>query len=295
MVMDESRVESVFDPVDYKVGAVMTFDGQPLAYFPDLSSSFNTLTDVDGLHGYWIRSTATVAMPVWGIKLPVNTPIAVRTGWNMVSYLPTRSLPVTDALQSIIGSVTAVRGYKGGAMSYWPQLPAPMNTLQVMEPGLGYLIRATDNMTLTYPAAAVAVAESDAVLATRNAPQSPAGVAATNQWMDVYSLRSTINGQPIPMGATVSVYDVRGRKVGETIVTHSGWIGVLAVYGDDPTTPDIEGARVGEALSFRVNSQTATTLGPDVPVWTGDGQLRQIDLSATEAQNRLWLPFVNSK
>ena len=85
-----------------------------------------------------------------------------------------------------------------------------------------------------------------------------ADVTPTNDWCDFYSMASTFNGSPVPVGAVIDAYDPQGVHCGTcTAHTAGGW-GVMHVYADDTgTTPD-EGASSGDTISFRINGYAAT-------------------------------------
>jgi hypothetical protein len=106
-------------------------------------------------------------------------------------------------------------------------------------------------------------------------------VIPTDQWVDFYSLNTTVDGEPVPIGAVVAAFDPDGIQCGEFIVTNAGWYGVMPVYGDDPETAEDEGAEPGDTIAFTINGHPATPMGPDEPVWTINGDLRQVDLAVT--------------
>ena len=57
----------------------------------------------------------------------MTTPLRLATGWNLVSYLPANTLPVTQALASIAGKYTTVLlGYDKGATSFYTSIPPPL-------------------------------------------------------------------------------------------------------------------------------------------------------------------------
>ncbi|MEZ4867541.1 MAG: VWA domain-containing protein [Caldilineaceae bacterium] len=284
-----------------------------LGYFEDLPDEINTLKEIDPFQGYWIRTTKPVTLQVSGPSLLQDHYIPVHPGWNLVPYLTAASTPITEALSSIEGSYLAVRGYKNGAMSFWPQLPSNMNTLQTLEPGLGYWILISDTHTiLQYPAyfggppsideittAAYEMSSAQGSVATTNHPQAAKDVTPTEQWMDLYSFAVQINGQPAPSGTMVSVYDPRGRKIGGAIVQTPGWVGVLSAYGKSSFTDEIDGALPGDVLTIRINGEPVTATDPTGnPVrWLADGALQQIVITAFgdrfNLDNTLYLPLIN--
>jgi hypothetical protein len=116
-------------------------------------------------------------------------------------------------------------------------------------------------------------------------------VSPTNTWVDIYGLHSTFDGQPLQPGDYVAVFDPSGVQCGEFVVHTSGSYGLLPCYGDDPNTPEDEGAEAGDILHFTINGFDAQTTaithdGTPVPadsdiVWSQHGELWQVDLDAT--------------
>jgi len=115
------------------------------------------------------------------------------------------------------------------------------------------------------------------------------GVTPTNQWVNVYSIDSTLGGYPMRSGAQVAVLDPQDVRCGEFTVAHAGQYGVMPCYGDDATTDDVdEGAEPGDALHFTVDDMPAqawprslngVAVTPSVPLtWTQHGDLWQVDL-----------------
>lgn len=264
-----------------------------LAYDTCLPLKVNTLKEIDPFQGYWIRTTKPITLQINGPSLLQNVYIPVHPGWNLVPYLSTVATPITEALSSIDGQYLGVRGYMNGAMSYWPQLPDSMNTLQMLEPNLGYWILMTNTHSLLqypeyvegppdYSATAASISlESRRQTVFSNQPQNADGVTPTERWFDLYSYSVTANGSPVPRGTVISVYAPRGRKIGEAVVQTPGWMGVLSVYGKSGFTNEIDGALAGEQLSFAINGipATATDVNGDPILWTTDGDLQEIILS----------------
>jgi len=120
------------------------------------------------------------------------------------------------------------------------------------------------------------------------------GMSPTNEWVNFYSQNSTLNGQPLPACAVVRAYNPRGVQCGEFTVAHAGWYGLMPVYRDDPNTPTDEGMRPGEIVTFTINGAPATPMGPDAPVWTTNGDLKQVDLVAEggESPHHIYLPLI---
>ena len=130
---------------------VQTFDGTALQYDPSLPAKDNTLKTLDPYHGYWIKMEQAGSLSITGTPVAESVPLHLKEGWNLVSYLPDSPLGVRTALSSIDGIYTAVLGYQSQAMSFYPSIPADMNTLVSLRSGYGYLIDMSAAATLVYP------------------------------------------------------------------------------------------------------------------------------------------------
>jgi len=111
---------------------------------------------------------------------------------------------------------------------------------------------------------------------------SPTGTVVTPSifWVNFYGIDSYLAGAPLPLGAVVDAFDPDGVHCGYFVVDTVGSYGLMPVYGDDPHTPDDEGAQPGDTISFTINGYPATPMGPDDPIWTAHGDLRHVELQA---------------
>ena len=106
-----------------------------------------------------------------------------------------------------------------------------------------------------------------------------AQVIPTNEWVNLWGDICVVNANPVPVGAAVRAYDPDGVLCGEFTVAASGTYGLMPVYGDDPTTPGVdEGADPGDVITLTVDGVSVIPAGPDVPVWTGNGDLKKVNL-----------------
>ena len=147
----DENISTILAPIEGLYTVVLGFDGGGLSYYPHLPPSMNTLQTLDPYHGYWIRMNSAGTLSITGDPVPFNTPLSLQSGWNLVSYLPDGSEPVSEALSTIDGLYTVVLGFDGVGLSYYPELPPEMNSLQSLDPLHGYWIRMNSAGTLTYP------------------------------------------------------------------------------------------------------------------------------------------------
>ncbi|MGQ9715431.1 MAG: hypothetical protein ACUVST_11820, partial [Anaerolineae bacterium] len=107
----------------------------------------------------------------------------------------------------------------------------------------------------------------------------------TNEWVNFWSTNTTLHGAPVPVGAVVQAFDPTGVPCGVYTVTMAGSYGLMAVYRDDPYTPEDEGADPGDVITFTINGLRADPLGPDNPIWTQNGANLRVDLAAPPASS----------
>jgi len=82
----------------------------------------------------------------------------------------------------------------------------------------------------------------------------------------------------LEVGDVVTFFDPEGTLCGKWVVRDKGAYGLMAVYGDDPTTENVdEGAREGEVLTIKVNGREVIASGSP-PVFEREGETRRVDL-----------------
>ena len=263
----DPAIAQVLSDVAGMYDRVLAFDchgGTPgLSYYPDLPV-LSSLQHMDPYHGYWIHMTMNGTLTVEGIEIGDTTPLYLCQGWNLVSYLPESPLPVSTALASIDGLYSVVLGWDNGALSYYPDLPPALNSLHQLEPGHGYWIKLTQAATLVYP-------EGFMVAASALLPNVPGTMAPpTNIWANFVSVASRLpTGELLPAGSVVHAIDPDGIVCGEHVVSVPGGF-LMAVYGDDPLTPEDEGAEEGDVIRFTIDEQPVESTIPKEPIWIGD-------------------------
>lgn len=109
-------------------------------------------------------------------------------------------------------------------------------------------------------------------------------ITPTTEWVDFYSKNSHFWGGLVQMGDIVTAEDPDGVVCGICTVDKSpGNYGFLPVYRDDPYSTNVdEGAEPGDSLVFRINGYQARPMGPESPIWTAHGDIRNVDLLVEE-------------
>ncbi len=91
--------------------------------------------------------------------------------------------------------------------------------------------------------------------ATGKADQSV--VTPTTQWVNFVSTDSLFLGRTLLVGDRVDIFDAQGVLCGSRTLAVAGALPVTPCYGDDPATPQDEGAEAGDPLTFRINDLLA--------------------------------------
>ena len=81
---------------------------------------------------------------------PENTPLVLHQGWNIIGFVPQEELPLEEALDGIMGSLERVIDGQNGLVFHIDN-PAPLNTLQSMEPGRAYWVKLSADANLYFP------------------------------------------------------------------------------------------------------------------------------------------------
>jgi len=183
-------------------------------------------------------------------------------------------------------------GYDQGALSYYPDIDPSFNTLHTMEPLYGYWIKMNQAGTLQYPTTSQGnFGELGGTQGTASDGESPPSsseflrVPPSPIWVNFYGSAHLPDGAPLLEGVTVLAIDPDGVVCGAAQVRKAGQYGLLACYGDDPTTPEDEGAQPGDTIQLVVDGQVLA-----MGMWTahGDRQWRPLG----KALWQLCLPLV---
>mgnify|MGYP005837384671 CR=1 FL=1 len=112
-------------------------------------------------------------------------------------------------------------------------------------------------------------------------------------WVDFQgSLR--VCGVVAEAGDEIAAFDPQGVLCGQFTVSAAGYYGWLHVYGDDPATPQDEGASPGDLLTFRFWDESAgkervahpvALPGQAAPTWTQNGEHFALDLECHCSQS----------
>lgn len=247
----DDRTEVTTAGITDCIDVILGFEMGAATYDPKMPQ-FSTLKHLDHLHGYWFRMVCDTQLCVTGNKVEPATPIDLEASWNLVSYLPEDQDSVPHALTTVYDKLIVALGYDQGALTHDPA-HANLSTLDVLRPEFGYWLKTTGPATLVYPGPILGSGQYPVVQPATKSYPPMAGVTATPEWIDLYGEGITLDGTLIPAGSTLAVYDANDHLCGEAIVQQDGKLDFTPVYGDDKSTPAVEGPEHGDRVSLTVN------------------------------------------
>lgn len=218
-------------------------------------NNINTLGNWNPYQGYKIKMNSLDMVNIQGEMLE-NLTVNLNQG---VNYLPVLSkLPVESSVifNQIAGDILYAFDLVKGFI-YWPA--GGLNNLEVLEPGMAYLVGMSGAATVTFPVSGGKAVASPQPVIVQNSP-----------WMvektgSVHIISIAENS--IEDGDIVAAFTSSGQCVGVAQKTAaSGNLG-LAVFGDDLTTQSIDGMNEFEPMSFRIFKTNTSEMIDVTPVW----------------------------
>ena len=215
---------------------------------------YSTLTSISSKEGYYLKLKGPVNKIFFRGRALTDKTISLSAGWNMIAYSPDYELAVDKAFESLIASNTLqyVTGFTQGALVYDPDAPQS-STLNILKPTKGYWVKVKEAVTnFSFPVQAQGGAVGK--IASTHSVKHPE-VKPNPSFMFV---KGKIMGR-YKVGDWVKVLSEDNRVVGAAIITEGGYLQNSAVYGDDVTTEDIDGLKVGEKIAFTYDGDTLTS------------------------------------
>jgi hypothetical protein len=231
-----------------------------------MPGAFNGMSPWDVRQGYYAKLNEADTLIIVNVPTDVGTPIPLRQGWNLIAYFPEQDLDVRDALAGIVDDVILVKDLNG--RFYRPS--AGFSNMPPLTRGRGYQLGVSRAGELVYPAGEMMMmsdaeasrgqpAAADRITADHggSAVEAPTHFQPVELTSANMSLLALIPAEAGIQFGEIGAFTEMGLCVGSTGVTagqtaaEGGATVGIAVWADDPTTPEIDGAVEGEALNFR--------------------------------------------
>ncbi len=246
---DDADIRTIMQPLVDAGRLMFMKDTEGRIYIPRPQNPFINMQPWDVERPYWIKLNSPGILRLEGVTVLPDRPLNLNQGWNGVAYLPRVIMDPRRAFEGIIDDVELVRDGEGRFL-----LPRyNFSNLQPCRQGNGYLVKVSRDVEFVWGGAP----QNDFALPPQRLEKLPERFevpSPTGFTMSVLMLAASQDGDEI---AILS----RDRIVGGGVV--SGGMCGFAVPGDDPLTPEIEGAVEGEALEVvRYRLDVAEVVSP---------------------------------
>ena len=242
----EPSLDSVFSSIS---NIIIIKDEVGQVYWPVWG--LNLIGDLVIGEGYQIKLNGMQTITFYGNPVQLDvTPVNLPTGWSLFGYLRNTPAPIDVMLSSIVSDVIIVKN--GIGQTYWIQWG--INSIENMQPGQGYQIKMANQQQLYYPSNCNSFPSKSSEDQKRLLDLLKPKVTDNNMTLGLET-------QDLEIGSSIRVYSSSGKMVGSGIV--GGDFTAITLWGDDQTSPEIDGLHNGEGFEIRVwnkESQTESEL-----------------------------------
>jgi len=208
---------------------------------------FNNIPGWEVDEGYMIKTTAECELIIEGMPVAADAPIPLVNGWQMIAYFPRVQVDAVVALSGIVDNLQMAKD--GAGRFYSPAFG--FSNMGDMREGQGYMVKIDGEVELVY------VVEEDRVMSSINRRSDLEFLPVISPTSENMSL--LILCEPVQEGE-IGIY-ANDRLVGTGCIT-DGACGI-AVWGDDPVTDNLEGAKPTEPLEIRLYNELGTFVKSD--------------------------------
>ncbi len=243
---DALSLPTVMSDISSNVTIVKNGAGQ--VYVP--LYGINNIGDWNMLHGYQVYMADSDTLSIVGDPDPTTTPLAVSSGWNLVSYLRNSPQNAATALASINSNLTIAKN--GAGQVYVPLYG--INNIGNMNPGEGYQLYLASSDIITYPANGSSKRSDDS-------PDIARAIYVVPEHIKTGANATILVEAPhCEDGIEFGVFATDGVLVGSGVVSQG--VAALTVWGDNEHTQNVDGAAPGEVLALRAwNPQLEREIG----------------------------------
>lgn len=251
---------------------MMAKNGSGRFYIPGIEPG--GLENWIGTEGYLLKVTSPVDFRLEGELISWDEEIGLRDGWNMISYLPRENLQAVTAFAGLGENLIIAKDGEGRFfVPVWD-----FSNIDPMMEGRGYQIKVNGAQAFTYQI--VEEANSRDYYYNEEDESWLSELSVTP-----YSHSLLVNGNGIEKFVSrIEAYTPENVLAGRGVFDPSGRAGI-ALWGDDPTTEEIDGFVDNETISLRlVNSEgniEFESLTQEGGQWSVDGW-SMVDLSSAE-------------
>jgi len=213
-------------------------------YYP--SEGINTIGLWDTHYGYKIKVTEDVTLPIMGC-LEEDRQISLQAPWSIFPVLSTCNVQLSELFEPVMDNLIVVKEI-GGNNIYWPEMN--ISTLKTILPGKAYMAAVSSSSLLTWP---------DCPTDFRSDNLNSSEIKNLTHWNDP-ALTASNHNIAIPFetlreleeGDFIGAFTQDGYCAGLTQVVSINQNQMITIFGNDVTTPEIDGFAQDELFSFKI-------------------------------------------
>jgi len=257
---------------------LMMKDG--FGHFYHVRRDFNNIPGWDVAQGYWIKMRHSGELILEGVTVVFDEPIDLVEGWQIISYYPRIQLDAAVALSGLGDRLLMVKDCTGNF--YIPEWD--FSNMSIMRAGQGYQVNVSEAIELVYRLQA---GGDDLVMGVRNRQGELPVHSNTGNNMSLLLIDNRqFSIDNCQLKIKIDVY--ANRELVGSGVLENGVCGI-AVWGDDPTTTEIDGAVEGEFLELRLLDEKGLH-SVQFKTLAGDGVYQTDGFWAVELKNISEIP-----
>ncbi len=213
-------------------------------YWP--STSTNTIGDIDITQAYRVFLSEDETLMISGEPIDIETEYSLTGGqWNWVGYPFLEAVDVSEALTVIEEDLIIILNDDGNVL--WPS--AGINTLGLLEPGVGYMVYVNDDVTFTFSdgmqGPTIASNPRDYITSLQVLPDAPKSTGLP------YIVKVSLSESLMNAGGSiVELYDGR-TLVGKGAVVEGRDFAVVTAWQGIPSL-NLDGFTPGSEIEARV-------------------------------------------
>lgn len=235
----DPNIENIFNPIVNDLVILQTMDK---VYWPD--QGINTIGTWDTQTGYKIKLNNQADFTINGTPLD-NRSVTLDMGWSIIPVHSECIVSAFDVFNPLEDTLTIAKEI-GGSRVFWPELE--IYTLEELFSGKAYMISVTENTSITYPECTKSRKITKTLDSIFNTPWNNVTITGSSHTIGVEARAL----DSIYAGDVLGVFTNDGLCAGMTQIDDVGENQALTAFGDDSTTPEIDGFEENEAMTLKL-------------------------------------------
>ena len=266
-------MESIFQSISDNVIIVKNYTGN--VFWPSIN--INSIGSIEDGQAYYVKMLNEDTLKLSGNRIENNLSINIPNDWYYLAYLNDIPESTVDMMAPIVDEIIILKNYSGDV--YWPEFN--LNGIGDMQPGWGYSIKTNNPVEFIYPDLQIARSIYNESELDNDHHFLNTGNNMTIALPDDIWITSPNSGDEL------FIKSQKGNIVGYAKYREGGT--VITAWGDDQTTTEIDGLKIGEKLHFQLFRNNENTVEKiEILSWkegSGVYTVNGISVASTLSQN----------